>query len=591
MTDKKNNPFDQYHEAPLSYDKDGNPKTSIPFTPKADLKRYALAVPPHRVIPIIFVPGIMGSNLRLRNLPQGFADKRYFKKLKADWNRAVEYEGFGDQAWRPDDTVAFVAQRFWPLEAHERRRLLDPGNTEVDGRGDIAASGMAPFAGLPEDHQANFRQEFARRGWGTVMLSSYGPLLCCLEYHLNAIYYRGELSPYWRHTIVERERLETPPGGISRVPMRNGWGEISGDAPLTLEQLEKAARYWYPVHAAGYNWLQSNEQAGVHLAEQIDRFIKHYAAQGYTCTKAILVTHSMGGLVARAACHPQIGKAASQVLGVIHGVMPANGAGAAYKRCHAGFEYSSATLDVAGRILGKNGPEVTAVFSNSPGALQLLPNHLYGADWLRICKRDGNEVMRLPSADSGAAKADPYGEIYGVRDKWWRLMNPAWIDPVPNKVATSAETASLWTRYKRNLTLSRSFHELLDTYYHVDTYVHYGADKEKHPAFGSVVWKAKQTFFGKDETITQAPRFAETDWGMVRLADLNVGRGVGLEFEIAPPEDPGDGTVPDRSGAAPKAKAKFTARQKGYDHQDSYKNERVQELTLYCIARLVSESA
>jgi hypothetical protein len=442
MSDPQN-PFDQYHEAPFWYDKDGHPKTSVPFTPKADIKRYALAVPPHRVIPVIFVPGTMGSNLKLKRLPEGFQAKRYVKQARTSLSEPVAYEPFGDKAWRPDDAAGFMARRFWPLEAYERRRLLDPNNTEVDERGDIADSGMAPFVSRPQDQQANFRQEFARRGWGTVMLSSYGPLLCHLEYHLNAIYYRGEQSGYWRVNVMDRKHPETPPGGLYPVGVKSDWGEITGDAPLSEEQLKKAARYWYPVHAVGYNWLKSNADAGAYLSGKIAEFIGHYAKLGYECNRAILVTHSMGGLAARAACHPEMGQAESQVLGVVHGQMPATGAGAAYKRCHAGFEYNRLLGDVVGHILGQNGPEVAAVFSNSPGALELLPNQLYGAGWLRVQERSGEVLLSLPKADPSSGKADPYGEIYSVRDKWWRLMNPVWIDPVPNEPPDPQHTAVL----------------------------------------------------------------------------------------------------------------------------------------------------
>lgn len=54
------------------------------------------------------------------------------------------------------------------------------------------------------------------------------------------------------------------------------------------------------------------------------------------CNKVIIVTHSMGGLVARSACvlHGAEGK----VLGVIHGVQPSVGSPAAYWRMKAGFE-------------------------------------------------------------------------------------------------------------------------------------------------------------------------------------------------------------------------------------------------------------
>lgn len=176
------------------------------------------------------------------------------------------------------------------------------------------------------------------------------------------------------------------------------WGDCpcSAFAALIEKELLDASDHWFPVHAVGYNWLESNEQAGKYLAGKIEQFIAHYRKQGYSCDKAILVTHSMGGLVARAACHPKIGNAASKVLGVVHGVQPATGAATAYKRVHAGFEASLGKDTLVAKVLGWTGADVTAVFANAPGALP---------------------------------KADPYQEIYRERDKWWRLICPEWIDP------------------------------------------------------------------------------------------------------------------------------------------------------------------
>lgn len=76
------NPFDAYHVSPVTYDKDGHPIAEAPFTSKSDTKRHAVVVPPNKVIPVVFIPGIMGSNLKLTNLPDGFAEKRYTTGVK-----------------------------------------------------------------------------------------------------------------------------------------------------------------------------------------------------------------------------------------------------------------------------------------------------------------------------------------------------------------------------------------------------------------------------------------------------------------------------------------------------------------------------
>ncbi|MFX5747526.1 hypothetical protein ABTE19_21620, partial [Acinetobacter baumannii] len=77
----------------------------------------------------------------------------------------------------------------------------------------------------------------------------------------------------------------------------------------------------------------------------------------------------MGGLVARACA--QLPEMAERILGVVHGVMPALGAPATYKRIRAGFEGAGQV------VLGRNAAECTAVMANAPGPLELLPTAQY----------------------------------------------------------------------------------------------------------------------------------------------------------------------------------------------------------------------
>jgi triacylglycerol esterase/lipase EstA (alpha/beta hydrolase family) len=60
-------------------------------------------------------------------------------------------------------------------------------------------------------------------------------------------------------------------------------------------------------------------------------------ASGRKCEKVILVTHSMGGLVARYYSELLDGDFGQKnILGIVHGVMPDRGAPMAYKRMKAG---------------------------------------------------------------------------------------------------------------------------------------------------------------------------------------------------------------------------------------------------------------
>lgn len=86
-----------------------------------------------------------------------------------------------------------------------------------------------------------------------------------------------------------------------------------------------------PVYAFGYDWRQSCSSHAVEL----DRFINS-VLERERARQVILVTHSMGGLVARGALR----LIASKVMGIVHCVQPAVGAVAAARRCITGFEPS-----------------------------------------------------------------------------------------------------------------------------------------------------------------------------------------------------------------------------------------------------------
>lgn len=149
--------------------------------------------------------------------------------------------------------------------------------------------------------------------------------------------------------------------------------------PLTEEELKQAIKgCWFPVHAVGYNWLQSNDDSGKAIAQRVEKIMADYRQWGFQCEKVIVVTHSMGGLVGRALVHPKIGKMQDKVLGVVHGVQPAIGAATGYKRMRCGFEdpglgITTLTNSIAAKICGNMGAEVTAVLANSRVACNCCP--------------------------------------------------------------------------------------------------------------------------------------------------------------------------------------------------------------------------
>jgi len=162
-------------------------------------------------------------------------------------------------------------------------------------------------------------------------------------------------------------------------PVGNGFqGVSSGSYGEYLQFLQNSATFGpltkifdFPVFAFGYNWTDCNANSGSKLSARIDEIIEEAKSTTGKCEKVILITHSMGGLVSRAAS--ELSGAQARILGIIHGVQPATGSAAAYWRVKAGFEGMGPTS----RVLGNDAHTVTPILGNMPGGLQLLPNKYY----------------------------------------------------------------------------------------------------------------------------------------------------------------------------------------------------------------------
>jgi pimeloyl-ACP methyl ester carboxylesterase len=367
------------------------------------------------------------------------------------------------------------------------------------------------------------------------------------------------------------------------------WG-VRNIEKISEKELEKHAGYYYPVYAFGYNWLDSCKVSAALLQRRIQDIIAEWNKGGRKCKHVILVTHSMGGLVARA-CAKQI---PDSILGVIHGAMPALGAPACYRRIACGTESWSPSNGSAGNleagmvaeILG-NRPELTMpVMATAPGPLQLLPNHLYPKPWLHITllnrvnnKDVARDVVHLPVDN-------PY-DLYRDMNSWYRLIDLRLVNPAKESKSAAQIKDEVW----KALTSAEKFHrEVLGDYYHPNTFAFYGADRA-HMSFGAVRWVARDP--GTGAVFTE---------GNLRGATLSayretVGRRVKVEgktelnFEPARQEIGGDGTVPPQSGAGPKGKVKQLFEIRGFDHQGAYKNEAILLLTQHLVAKLVQELA
>jgi hypothetical protein len=555
-------------------------------TPHPDEKKQEMHCLPRKVIPIIFLPGIMGTHLKL-------SKKRQDEISKSD-----------NVAWRPEAMGEAISMIF--RGPAKRQRMLDPDETDVDRYEPaneqtkdrhknvkkvkfISTPGQSghyrdPHQGADLDPQqahpsASEIDEMGRlRGWSEVFFDSYGKAIMGLEQQLNQMCWLGQAREGW--TTGDH-------GILSQMPSQ--WGATRDGLLLKDDELKKICDAWYPVHAVGYNWLKSNGESGKYVAQRIQAIMADYKQAGFKCEKVIVYTHSMGGLVARALIHPEYGNAASFVAGIVHGVMPATGAPAAYKRLRAGFEGGGIVGAITKRVLGKDGQEVTAVLANAPGGLQLLPSERYPSGWLKV-EQEGKEMLSLP-------KADPYEEIYTVTDKWYRLINPAWVNPAKDERSDLGRTFE----YMKE---ARKFHRNIGTTYHDTTYLSYGADPTQK-AWDKVVWHAGTAPVTRSNNDNDYPFVNELPLVVVDAGvfhwhtqeDKGDGKitvqadsGI-LRVAIAPPADAADGTVPTPSAEDPilQGKPQLAFKQQGYDHQDSYKNKDAINATLYSIARIAHD--
>jgi pimeloyl-ACP methyl ester carboxylesterase len=271
-------------------------------------------------IPVIFIPGIMGSRLRL---PGGL-----------DWN--------------PDSVPNFVKWATRP--ADDRRRDLGVGfrprvdvSTQFNSNASSAINGNADLAAIASNVAgagADPVAFYSDRGWAGVIWRFYGDGLIALETTLN------NASP--------------PPN---------------------------------PVYAFGYDWRQPNTITGAALASFIDTVLAKEGAN-----QVALVTHSMGGLVARAAS--LLPGVPAKVTGVVHSAQPSAGAVVAYRRfktgCIAPLDGTTLPTNVnliafATRlmlrcILGDSPSEYAGMTAGVPSVAELMPNQVFGqlngGDWL-----------------------------------------------------------------------------------------------------------------------------------------------------------------------------------------------------------------
>jgi hypothetical protein len=343
----------------------------------------------------------------------------------------------------------------------------------------------------------------------------------------------------------------------------------------------------FPVYAVGYNWTDDAKNAGTKLAARIKEIIAEAKDVVGLCEKVILITHSMGGLVSRAAS--ELAGASGSILGIVHGVQPALGAPAAYWRIKAGFE----GFGMTSRVLGSSGEKVTPVLGNIPGGLELLPNKLHRTNagarqWLTVTE-NGVATLAFP-------KADPYKEIYKVKavvkpkagekpsqNAYWGLVDPNLLDPgnvapeAPNardRMDASTLSSDPWAAFLTTLDVAERFHDALGKKTHSRTFCVRGVG---HKTADVIEMRVESNWVRSDPYPARGFRGFFTN-----------AKGKSMQAVLQDPAGDGDATVVRSSAVALDAPGKQMPGDRAIEveHQPAYENADVQAFAIEAIVAL-----
>ncbi len=568
-------PKDSERTQQASPDKSGTPTFNWQLTHTSVFDTVKLIMPPSQVLPIVFVPGIMGTNLCTNS---------------------------GKPIWLLNSTGGQPIGLAWEWARKGpagRQTILHPKRTRVYSGGDVP--------GRPAGTIQNVK-DFVLRGWGEVGQTSYHEFLHWLEQKLNGEGFDpANWSDFFYASVSSPSASATggPPKLFPGIVMEMAGLPSAAERghkpdPITSDDLLQRAKFRFPVYACGYNWLESNALAADRLKDRVQDIIAENNVGRFRCCQVILVTHSMGGLVARACA--QLAGMEAKIAGIVHGVMPAVGAAVAYRRCKVGMGDEDFA---AGLVIGSNGVEVTAVFAQAPGALQLLPSGNYIHGWLKVHDEHGKLIAGLP-------KSDPYTEIYLRKDRWWGLVREEWLNPIGGRPIP-------WNEFADNIALAKNFHGEIAGKYHPNTFVFYGAGEGSQASFETIRWSMKigsQPASGSVLTNLEMLDFShqqvredgkntiylggekkfgqqsdQAGFGDSSLPDVETSfRQVRCDKQ----DGRGDGTVPASSGMFPRASGGPSIRQQfrleGFSHEPAFKNATAQRVTHYAITKIAARA-
>ncbi|MFP3276230.1 MAG: alpha/beta hydrolase, partial [Paraburkholderia sp.] len=524
---------------------DGSSYGTFTLTPASDTRRKELLCDVRPIIPVIFLPGVMGSLL---------ADKET-----------------GDELFFAPNTDGMLGSAgalpallgLWFKSASSREKQFDPSLAAVTPLGPI---NVGKHGKNDTADQFVDEAEARRRGWGSVHRTSYHPVLAWLEEQLNQPMLLGKAHGAWVEPDPEGEKWTLKPV-IGTDPA--DYGAFGAGEKITLDSavFKHFAKYRYRVYAIGYNWLQSNSDSGQQVVEGSDYYdpktkkttrlmgIKEICAENDS-GKAIILTHSMGGLVARMAI------AMHGAEGLMHGcfnnVQPATGAPVAAKRFRTGGGNEGGLNSfINGSLVGRDAGEFVSVMANAPGPLELIPMPDYnnGEPWWVFSRINGEVVMQLPK------DGDAYNDIY-TNSKWYGLLpDVSLLDPagtVKKQLEKGGGRETVASNFKitiKNVVIKQG---QIKNIYHKKTYAAYNGNgplKEKSQAgtatesgaknkpgiekglpleklltFGKVIWTGNMPSGVTEEELRAATFLHDSHTGNVRV--YLESRKLTVDFEV-----------------------------------------------------------
>jgi hypothetical protein len=272
---------------------------------------------------------------------------------------------------------------------------------------------------------------------------------------------------HWVRISAERERQEigwrargdimTTGDNLTASELRRGYASVAagfyvGFLRFLTGLTSLCAKT--PVYAVGYDWRQSNKDSASYLDTQITTILAQEKADNF-----VLITHSMGGIVARACLLANASGNSGKLLGVIHIVQPAAGAPVFYRRMYTGAIKAWDGGRGLSYIQGTTAQDFATILSGLRGPCELVPTDAYhdtgSIEWLWDDRTTPPSNWPPPIFSVYAMATAPPGI-------WWSVAG------VTTKVTPTPE-ADLRARIAE----ADAFHSWLARYRHPNTWAIY----------------------------------------------------------------------------------------------------------------------